>query len=480
MRIKASKIALACLILLLLFSQTGASEGRSISSLEQVQDSIWKIEDENLSRGTAFPIASHVFVTNYHVIAVMRNSSEIRLFRERISLNFKRLLAVSALYDLAIFETQEPVSLYFEVIKERPEPDEALFTSGYPQGHFEQIQKTGDLIHYKHYEIFPVDRDDLGGASGSPIFDQDIRVVGVLKGGVENFAYLIRSSRVEELMEGQIGLKCGEFLKECVERELEALKTMAEQGLALAQYNLALMYKNGEGVERNLQEAFSWYRKVAEQGLALAQYNLAYMYYRGEGVERNFQKAFEWFHKVAEQGLALAQYNLAVMYYNGKWRERSFGEAFEWYRRAAEQGYAPAQYNLAIMHYNGAGIEKNIQEAFSWYRRAAEQGYAKAQYNLAIMHYNGAGIEKNIQEAFSWYRRAAEQGYAKAQYNLAQMYYHGEGIEKNLQEAHYWVHKASEQGHARAYSFRDLIEEELNTLEERQQSRYPLGIESPR
>ena len=112
----------------------------------------------------------------------MRNSSEIRLSREQTSLNFKRLLAVSALYDLAIFETQEPVSTYFEVIEERPEPDEDLFILGYPLGRFEQIEKTGDLIHYENYDSFPVDRDSemtRDGASGSPVFNRAIHVVGV-------------------------------------------------------------------------------------------------------------------------------------------------------------------------------------------------------------------------------------------------------------------------------------------------------------
>ena len=259
---------------LLLFNQTGVSaqeEASPISTLEEAQNSVWKIEDENLSgRGTAFPIASNVFVTNYHVIAVMKNSSEIRLFREQTSLNFKRLLAVSALYDLAIFETQESVSMYFEVIKERPDPDEDLFILGYPQGRFEQIEKTGDLITYENYDSFPVDhRDDFGGVSGSPVFNRDIHVVGVLKGGVGNFVDLVTGSRVEELMEGKIGLECGELtvLKECVKRELEALKTTVDQGNAYAQYILARMYRDGEGIGPDLQEACKLYHKAAEQGI---------------------------------------------------------------------------------------------------------------------------------------------------------------------------------------------------------------------
>lgn len=35
-----------------------------------------------------------------------------------------------------------------------------------------------------------------------------------------------------------------------------------------AQYNLALCYEYGKGVEKNKSEAIKWYRKSAEQGLS--------------------------------------------------------------------------------------------------------------------------------------------------------------------------------------------------------------------
>ena len=42
----------------------------------------------------------------------------------------------------------------------------------------------------------------------------------------------------------------------------------AEQGEA--QYNLGVMYANGEGVAKDDEESVKWYRKAAEQGLAAA------------------------------------------------------------------------------------------------------------------------------------------------------------------------------------------------------------------
>ncbi len=47
------------------------------------------------------------------------------------------------------------------------------------------------------------------------------------------------------------------------------------------------MYDNGRGVPQDYQEALKWYRLAAEQGNAIAQYNLGFMYDNGEGVPQD-------------------------------------------------------------------------------------------------------------------------------------------------------------------------------------------------
>ena len=47
---------------------------------------------------------------------------------------------------------------------------------------------------------------------------------------------------------------------------LRIFKSLAVQGLAKAQYNLGVMYENGQGVAQDYTEAVKWYRKGADQG----------------------------------------------------------------------------------------------------------------------------------------------------------------------------------------------------------------------
>ncbi len=57
------------------------------------------------------------------------------------------------------------------------------------------------------------------------------------------------------------------------------------------------MYADGYGVVTNDAEAARWYRLAAEQGNAKAQYNLGIMYVNGEGVPQDRPKpcvGFGW------------------------------------------------------------------------------------------------------------------------------------------------------------------------------------------
>ena len=56
-----------------------------------------------------------------------------------------------------------------------------------------------------------------------------------------------------------------------MQRAAELYQTSAAQGYAEAQYNLALCYKHGDGVEQSMQRAVELYQASAAQGFAEAQ-----------------------------------------------------------------------------------------------------------------------------------------------------------------------------------------------------------------
>ena len=71
---------------------------------------------------------------------------------------------------------------------------------------------------------------------------------------------------------------CADVLKENVntfqssgeKRAVKWYRKSAEEELAVAQYNLGMMYENGQGVPKDESEAVKWYRKSAKHGNAIA------------------------------------------------------------------------------------------------------------------------------------------------------------------------------------------------------------------
>lgn len=91
---------------------------------------------------------------------------------------------------------------------------------------------------------------------------------------------------------------------------LRAWRPAADQGDALAQYNLGALYARGRGVGKDLGEAAKWFRLAAEQGNGLAEYYLAMLYVSGNGVARDTELAAHWFRKAATHGVVQAQAEL--------------------------------------------------------------------------------------------------------------------------------------------------------------------------
>ena len=114
------------------------------------------------------------------------------------------------------------------------------------------------------------------------------------------------------LFVGMLMLGCGE-----PESEFERTKRLAEGGDEMDQFNLGVMYDNGEGVPQDYNEAIKWFTKAAEQGDAKAQFNLGNVYYHEEGVPQDYKEAVKWYRKSAEQGDADAQAMVGACYAGG-------------------------------------------------------------------------------------------------------------------------------------------------------------------
>jgi TPR repeat protein len=275
----------------------------------------------------------------------------------------------------------------------------------------------------------------------------------------------------------------------------EFLKCLKEAriGDPVAQYDVALMYANGAGINKNLEQALHWTRLAAEKGHVSAQYLLARSYQQGLGTNKDPVKALSWYQRAAERGNEKATLKLATLFLEPQ-NEVAFMLAMD----AAKAGLPQAQMAVADQLSKGLGVMQNIDEANQWYRAAAEQGLASAQMAMGKACEFGIGMAADLGEASRWYRQAAAQGMPAAQlalqcldesagrsnskakkpskraisrerrvadsrwityaakgstedfYYLGIMFESGIGVEQSAKQARLWYLKAAERGHVDA------------------------------
>jgi len=129
---------------------------------------------------------------------------------------------------------------------------------------------------------------------------------------------------------------------------LKEFQTLAEQGDALGQYGLGMMYATGKGVTKDYQQAVGLFRKAAEQGDAGAQDFLGVMYAKGQGVAKDYQQALVWLNKAAEQGEAGALNTLGLMYSVGGGVAVDMVQAHKWFSLAESAGNKLASKNREV------------------------------------------------------------------------------------------------------------------------------------
>jgi hypothetical protein len=117
---------------------------------------------------------------------------------------------------------------------------------------------------------------------------------------------------------------------------------LAESNDPVAEYKLAHVYANANGIDGNKKQALAWLERAAEHGNAEAQYELGNAMREGSGVVQDYERAARLLLLAAEQGNADAQYALGHMYRAGMGVPADNARAYMWFNLAAAQEVAGA------------------------------------------------------------------------------------------------------------------------------------------
>ncbi|EIE24098.1 HCP-like protein [Coccomyxa subellipsoidea C-169] len=224
------------------------------------------------------------------------------------------------------------------------------------------------------------------------------------------------------------------------EQQVLHYQWFADLGSAEAQRALGQMLT--QGVQRDPEQAFRYFRQAAEAGDADAMAHLGHMYANGVGVAASNESALDWFDRAARRNHPSGQYGLGYLHLSGYGVPKDAKKAFKYFTSASEQGHVESWFHLGVMHLNGWGTKANAQQALTFFNMASKLGHVLAQYNLAMLHLQGSAADKGgctaalellkkiaergpwaavLQEAFDWYRTGDYEGAVVAYLKAAEM-----------------------------------------------------------
>ena len=262
---------------------------------------------------------------------------------------------------------------------------------------------------------------------------------------------------------------------------------------------IGIMYLNGDGVEKDVYKAISYFESAANRGEARAYNLLGVLSLNGPDDYKDPKRAIAYFEKAASLDLPVAYYNLGYVHSKGIGTEKDEKKAFMFYFRAANKGYTAAFPDLIRCYLEGIGVDVNYNEAIRWAKKAYELGSEetiitvgsifedKNEYQLAFecyiyasMHNNAEGhfnvgyfyscgyyVEKNYKTAVKYYQFAIDLKHAVAMNNAAHLYEDGGyGLEKDIDKAIELYKMAVALGNETAMINLGLLYEELDNREE--------------
>lgn len=118
---------------------------------------------------------------------------------------------------------------------------------------------------------------------------------------------------------------------------------LAEKGNMEAAELVGILYKNGQGIEKDIAKSAEWMAKAADANRPLAQHHLGVMYFRGEGVTVDPVKALMWLHiaivhyqEGAKKDRARKDRDSILMQLTRRDKERALQMAREWLDKKGE------------------------------------------------------------------------------------------------------------------------------------------------
>lgn len=219
----------------------------------------------------------------------------------------------------------------------------------------------------------------------------------------------------------------------------------------LAQYNfppayryLAMQYKHGLGMGKNERLAAEYMEKAAVLGDSVAQYEYAVMLRDGYATAKDDKQYLHWISEAANRNEPRALAEFGTIYYNGVLVEKNVEKSIELYRMSALYGCAEGLY-LYAMVLDELGRECNepqLGNRMDCIKNSANKGYIDAQ--IYMMRHEDS--QQNYETAYMWAKKLSMNGNSIGTTYMADCYLNGNGVKRNKSLARDLYKQAADEG----------------------------------
>ena len=271
--------------------------------------------------------------------------------------------------------------------------------------------------------------------------------------------------------DGPSKIVCAEYINTMSESP-DIIIDLANAGVAESQYKLALMYRDGVLIEKNLELFEEWIQKAADQGHSKAQVvygdilfdtgdiESAIALYQSAANKGDNEAKIKFsslcsksnnltselitiFSDIAKKRDGVSKYRYADLLLKCSYSDETRKQAHSLFEESALEGYSLAYYQLALMSRDGIGTPKDMKEMECDLIKGVDLGHIQSIVLLADIYSSGWLLPRNEEKAFSLYLKAASLGNGPSMFKVANCYKDGKGTDVDIVESEKWFTRFS-------------------------------------
>lgn len=210
------------------------------------------------------------------------------------------------------------------------------------------------------------------------------------------------SSRLAGLYNGNVDLESNHKWPQDSHKVFTLFHKAAEGGDIHAQTKLAESYLYGQGIEKDEEKALKWFIKAADcdaPGIT-AWAHLVIMYEQGIGTEKNIDETKKWLDRIMANPLYAAGslHMIGNLYEEGKILPIDYSRAAHYYRLSAIRGKPEAQFSLGQCFWEGNGVPQSKIDAYTWWTIALDNLFDPSIYPFPLVKSSLNNAEKSINQ----------------------------------------------------------------------------------